>query len=221
MKAPNEKILKYNNMKKWDVILANPPYDKTLHEKFLEKFLYIAETIVSVQPLTWLTNQKQRKKITELIDQLYTDIETITPGAFFDATIAQDMAIHYITNTKKHQLIFDGKICDKCSDVNKFSTDAYLSVLYNNILNISYNNLDNNYKFIPGLKGHPKDKHIEYNPKDEWFIVKGAAIRGHAYGKSGKDADFYTLIPRTTNKDFNKFFIGTYKTLTSLQYRNT
>lgn len=221
VEAPNEKILKYNNMKKWDVILANPPYDKTLHEKFLEKFLYIAETIVSVQPLTWLTNQKQRKKITELIDQLYTDIETITPGAFFDATIAQDMAIHYITNTKKHQLIFDGKIFDKCSDVNKFSTDAYLSVLYNNILNISYNNLDNNYKFIPGLKGHPKDKHIEYNPKDEWFIVKGAAIRGHAYGKSGKDADFYTLIPRTTNKDFNKFFIGTYKTLTSLQYRNT
>ena len=62
VEAPNEKILKYNNMKKWDVILANPPYDKTLHEKFLEKFLYIAETIVSVQPLTWLTNQKQRKK---------------------------------------------------------------------------------------------------------------------------------------------------------------
>ena len=217
----NEEILKMNKGQKFDVILANPPYDKTLHEKFLEKFLYIAETIVSVQPLTWLTNQKQRKKITELIDQLYTDIETITPGAFFDATIAQDMAIHYITNTKKHQLIFDGKIFDKCSDVNKFSTDAYLSVLYNNILNISYNNLDNNYKFIPGLKGHPKDKHIEYNPKDEWFIVKGAAIRGHAYGKSGKDADFYTLIPRTTNKDFNKFFIGTYKTLTSLQYRNT
>ena len=61
----NEKILKYNDMKKWDVILANPPYDKTLHEKFLEKFLYIAETTVSVQPLTWLINKKQRKKITE------------------------------------------------------------------------------------------------------------------------------------------------------------
>lgn len=98
------KNLIMNKGKKFDIILANPPYDKTLHEKFLEKFLYIAETIVSVQPLTWLTNQKQRKKITELIDQLYTDIETITPGAFFDATIAQDMAIHYITNTKKHQL---------------------------------------------------------------------------------------------------------------------
>ena len=46
MKAPNEKILKYNDMKQWDVILANPPFD--LGEKMLAKWFDLSDTICTV-----------------------------------------------------------------------------------------------------------------------------------------------------------------------------
>lgn len=39
--------------KKFDVCLMNPPYDKNLHLKFLEKVIGVAEKTVSVQPCTW------------------------------------------------------------------------------------------------------------------------------------------------------------------------
>ena len=41
VEAPNVKILKYNNMKKWDVCLMNPPYGTSggddIHYRFTEK----------------------------------------------------------------------------------------------------------------------------------------------------------------------------------------
>jgi type I restriction-modification system DNA methylase subunit len=42
----NDKILKYNNDMKFDVILANPPFN--LGEKFLEKWFDIADNIMTV-----------------------------------------------------------------------------------------------------------------------------------------------------------------------------
>ena len=42
------------NGKKFDVCLMNPPYDKNLHLKFLEKVIGVAEKTVSVQPISFL-----------------------------------------------------------------------------------------------------------------------------------------------------------------------
>ena len=61
MNAPKEKILKYNDMKKWDVILANPPFN--LGEKMLAKWFDLADTICTVQPSTWLLGKKKTKSI--------------------------------------------------------------------------------------------------------------------------------------------------------------
>ena len=204
---------------KFDVILANPPYDKNLHIKFLEKFFDLSDEIVSVQPLSWLTNQKKNKIITKKINELYCELVTIIPGEYFDAIIAQDMAIHYISNKLPINLILNGKHFKNTDEISKYSYDEYLTIVAKYIAHISKNNLDNNFKFIPGIKGHPKDTHTEYNPKDDWYIVKGAAIRGHAYGSKGKDNDFYTLIPRTTHKDFH-YFYGRFDKLTSISYKN-
>ena len=63
MKAPNEKILKYNDMKKWDVILANPLFNNGLGDLFLSKMLTLANTICTVQPSTWLLGKKKTKSI--------------------------------------------------------------------------------------------------------------------------------------------------------------
>ena len=61
MKTPNEKIFKYNNMKQWDVILANPPYDNGLGDLFLSKMLTLANTICTVQPSTWIFSKNNKR----------------------------------------------------------------------------------------------------------------------------------------------------------------
>ena len=69
VEAPNEKILKYNNMKKWDVCLMNPPYgtketDKLIHIKFVDKCLGMCNNIVCVMPSIFIKNKKGRLFIT-------------------------------------------------------------------------------------------------------------------------------------------------------------
>ena len=214
----NEDILKENGGKKFDVVLMNPPYEKKLHERFLLQTLDITNKLITVQPLTWLTNQKQNKEITQKIDNLYCNIEQIDPNKYFDALFAQDIAIQYIDKDKNQEIIFNDNKYNKCNEISKNSNNKLLMEFKNIILNNIDKSLDDNFKFVPGIPGHPKDKHTEYNPKDNWYIVKGAAIRGHAY--KGIDPDFYTLIPKPNTEIFNKYFIGKYKELINLQYKN-
>ena len=44
-------------MKKIDFIIMNPPYDRSMHLKFLEKTIEIADTIVNISPHDWLTKK--------------------------------------------------------------------------------------------------------------------------------------------------------------------
>ena len=49
---------------KIDILMMNPPYDRDLHLKFLEKTIEIADNVVSVQPVRWLEEVvgKDKKK---------------------------------------------------------------------------------------------------------------------------------------------------------------
>ena len=50
---------------KFDIILSNPPYSGSLHLKFLEKTIKIADNVVSIQPTRWLQDTLATyKKIT-------------------------------------------------------------------------------------------------------------------------------------------------------------
>lgn len=73
----NSDIMKKNGGKKFDVVLMNPPYDKTLHIKFLEKVSNISNNIISVQPLDWIFKEKH-----EDIKHKIHDVELI-PGDEF------------------------------------------------------------------------------------------------------------------------------------------
>lgn len=44
------------NMPKFDVAIMNPPYDKNLHLKILEKVISIADTVINISPIDWLMN---------------------------------------------------------------------------------------------------------------------------------------------------------------------
>ena len=68
-KIKQHKILKENNVKKFDIVLMNPPYLKNLHIKFMEKtFDLISDNgaLIYIGPDNWLINKysySQKSKI--------------------------------------------------------------------------------------------------------------------------------------------------------------
>lgn len=59
-----QQLLNMNKGKKFDVVLMNPPYDRDLHLKFLEKTIEVGENVISIQPVRWLEEVvgKDKKK---------------------------------------------------------------------------------------------------------------------------------------------------------------
>ena len=69
---------------KFDVVLMNPPYDRNLHLKFLEKTIEISENVVSIQPVRWITDPNAKfnkssalKKYENTIAKHIKDLEII------------------------------------------------------------------------------------------------------------------------------------------------
>ena len=50
----NKEELKKTGVKRFDICLMNPPYDRGLHLKFLEKVIECTNTVISIQPAGWL-----------------------------------------------------------------------------------------------------------------------------------------------------------------------
>lgn len=53
-------------MKKFSIILANPPFSRNLHLKFLEKALDVSDKVVIVEPGQWLVQIKESGKYNKL-----------------------------------------------------------------------------------------------------------------------------------------------------------
>ena len=54
--------------KRFDVVLMNPPYDRSLHLKFLEKTIEVADKVVSIQPVRWLEDPLIQYKKSKKLD---------------------------------------------------------------------------------------------------------------------------------------------------------
>ena len=165
-------------MKKWDVILANPPFN--LGEKMLAKWFDLADTICTVQPSTWLLGKKKTKSICSHLDngEFNADIESINGSEYFDAAIAGRITInHFIqqNNSTHHNstyILFDGKKYDKCSEITLTSNDSLLTE-FKNIVELLYlnDNLQNHIKSIPNVHVFGNAP-VEYNPDDNWWIFR-------------------------------------------------
>ena len=57
-----DKFLNMNEKKKFDCIIMNPPYDKNLHLKILEKVIPVADKVVNVSPIRWLQDPLAKYK---------------------------------------------------------------------------------------------------------------------------------------------------------------
>lgn len=137
MKAPNEKILKYNKGMKFDCIVSNAPYDNGLHEKFEYKYFELCKSeIVWVSPLSFLLGKKQNKRITLELDKYKTDIEQINGNEYFDAAIGGTMGIVFCDMADEHNehyVKFDGKQYSKCDEIRSYSNDELLVSFYNTV----------------------------------------------------------------------------------------
>lgn len=114
VEAPNEKILKYNNMKKWDVCLMNPPYSNGndgLHLQFTEKCINLADNTICLMPFSFisvksLTNkkyipklEKQLVDVVEIDSKTFIDTHMANVGIYTFSSIAPDnISITYLDN---------------------------------------------------------------------------------------------------------------------------
>ena len=61
-KLKYDKISNMKQGKKIDFILMNPPYDRSMHLKFLEKTIQIGDNVISIQPVRWLEESVGKTK---------------------------------------------------------------------------------------------------------------------------------------------------------------
>ena len=145
-------------MTKFDICLMNPPYDRSLHLKFLEKTIQVSENVVSIQPVRWLEDYNENNNIIKyknsIIDYIY-DIELITNDKareIFNAGINTSLGIYI------------------CNEIGGFNINKLKSNLITKILN----KLNNNVKSV-----------LEKNKYDGWRI-KFPTIVGGSHTKDNK-----------------------------------
>lgn len=193
-----------NNGKKFSILLSNPPYNGTLHLRFLNKYIDIADKIISIQPIIWLFGQNDTsnqldkiKSIKENINKYKSSIEKIDQTKFKDAAIAQDTGIILINQNiedNKTDIIDINKnySINDIYNIKKYGDDKLLIQL-ENILKEIYNkdNFWNHIIFGPRAKGHlgkkKNEEKIDFNPNKEDLIINMPQIRGHV-----NQTDFYT-----------------------------
>lgn len=136
LKMTNEEVLKKNGGERFSIALGNPPYDRSLHLKFLEKTIQIADKVVFIQPVRWLEETVGPKKknsafnkYKESIADHIKDLDIYTAGEMeklFGAAFSFNIGIY---------------VCDKNGgyDYNKLNQDP----IVNKVLEKMSDNVDN------------------------------------------------------------------------------
>ena len=93
LEIDNNEILNMNNGKKFDVVLMNPPYGSTggdtLHLRFVDKCLDIANHQITVMPFTFVTkvDHKPSKKYKEKFSPYLSEVEEVDSKYFKDTAM--------------------------------------------------------------------------------------------------------------------------------------
>ena len=138
-----DKFLNMNEKKKFDCTIMNPPYDKNLHLKILEKVIPVADKVVNVSPIRWLQDPlaKYKKnsdynKFENSIAKHIESLDIITgekATSLFKAVFVSDLGIYTIGNGDFDYINFNSnKIVDK---VVSNSCKKLFDVLEQNMIN--------------------------------------------------------------------------------------
>ena len=124
-----------NSGKKFDVVLMNPPYDRNLHLKFLEKTIEISENVISVQPCEFISRthlkpsyKNIKKKYVNTIGKHLYDLVVLPNNPFANAYIDTDLGIYVLNNDGGFDYENFNKSYDKnyLNANNKFKTKTTL-----------------------------------------------------------------------------------------------
>ena len=142
---------------KFDICLMNPPYDKSLHLKFLEKAISISDNVVSVQPIRWLEETVGRfnkssayKKYEDSISKHISDLEVITAEEakrIFNILLPANVGI-YVCN--------DNGGYDYSSLGMNSIMNTVVDYIINNLCNIEENKKDGYRVRVPSIVGGGK-----------------------------------------------------------------
>ena len=104
----NEEILKENNVKRFSVILMNPPFgnrntgDEFIHHKFVEKCLYFTNILICIMPAKLCmydtSKDKNRAHYKEVYNDRLTEVEAFD-SKVFSGTAMMTTAIHTFEKT--------------------------------------------------------------------------------------------------------------------------
>ena len=97
-----EELEKKTGVKHFDICLMNPPYDRGLHLKFLEKAINICNKVVSIQPCEFIsrthlkpTYKNQKEKYKDTIGKHLKNLEVLEDMPF-DAGIDTNLGIYVL-----------------------------------------------------------------------------------------------------------------------------
>ena len=212
---------------KFSFCIMNPPYDKNLHLKFLEKAISIADTVISIQPIRWLQDPFANDKKSTLnsyrhIAEKINDIEYIKSGeSGFDVYMYSDLAIYTINNNDNNKLDYNNfwkiskepeeisiieKVCfsNKCKYLN--------SVIENNITNeplVPISLIAGGRGNLPIIKNYPVIINKEINGEN-WIDVWNRDPKHQAFKKSS-NGTILNIKFKTYNEAMN--FYNSYKNL--------
>lgn len=106
-----KEVEKKTGIKKFDICLMNPPYDKTLHLKFLREVLKITDKVINISPARWLMdpfakNKRSTIKTYEDVAKQITDIEVLDKknAAGFDIQIYSNLGIYVFDKNNDNKL---------------------------------------------------------------------------------------------------------------------
>jgi hypothetical protein len=150
--------LEYNEgicvMPKFDVAVMNPPYDRNLHLKILEKVIPIADKVVNISPVRWLQDPLAKykknsdyKKFEESISKKIESLDVISAknaNGMFGAIFGTDLGIYTCSNNTTNRI---------CVDLTDDITKRVVRYIVNNHVTFDYNKKDGVRIRIPSICG--------------------------------------------------------------------
>ena len=198
----NEDILKENGEKKFDIILANPPWGQSIHYEFTQKFLDLANQVISIMPNSIVKrDSKHFKKFKDAYNDKLYDVEEVD-SKLFEGTNMQNCCIFCFKDhiDGLHIKYLDGKEENlKCINEKDYSgftpyEKEIVKYLYNEKPNIVQGGV------LHDERGHgitPKkhlDKYINWVlnhlPDDKVYLIVQAAAAVPQAGKGRFDHNY-------------------------------
>jgi hypothetical protein len=170
-------------MPKFDVAIMNPPYDKNLHLKILEKVIPIANKVVNISPVRWLQDPLAKYKKNSDYNK-------------FENSISKKIESLDVIDSTNAQIIFNSAV---------FCIDLGIYTIGNGGYNYTCNNsiIDKVWNHVSKLGGLPVEKYTK-RTYDNYMLI--ASIVG---GNGVSQNCFINKPPLNYNeKIYGKFFVN-------------